>query len=239
MATFTFNIEAGVNLPPVVSVMDDLTVVRTGNTGIDVPLTAQANDPEGLAMTFLWEILTPLTASINNPASLTIAEANVLSRGVHTIRLTATDSAGQSASDEVNITVAIEPQVNRTAFGFPGNSVVGQSNPVFNITLAEANDNGQDLQQIGGGTSGAQVSGTKFLRVISTSSPDPNMTFSFGQSAGSVSSPGVLEFDPPINYGQGNLLITSAATTGDYQFRFEVETEFGGTDEQNFTIRIN
>lgn len=237
MAVFTINIEKEDNLPPVVTVGPDVSVPRTGNIGIDVDLTATATDPNGDVLTFLWEKLTPeLTSSINNGNQLN-AVANVLSSGVHRFRLTATDPDGLSDSGEMSITLGILPEINRQAFGDPGNNVVGQENPTFTVTTDETDGSFQTFQQFGGGTSGAQVSETKFLRMIPVSIPDPSMTFTYSGQNGDAGTTAVIEFDPPINYGQGNMIMNTSVT-GTYVFKVEVETDKGFKDEQRFTVNV-
>lgn len=72
----------------------------TGDAPLDVTLTADASDPDGDTLSYTWDFGNGETASSGSTQNVTYDES-----GVYTARVTVTDEDGETASDEIAITV--------------------------------------------------------------------------------------------------------------------------------------
>lgn len=105
------------NQPPIVDAGPDknLNSLVTSTT-----LAGSASDPDGDDITVLWTKVSGGNVTINSPTSLITSLTN-MQPGVYVFLLTATDSKGATASDEITVTIA---QATDTVY-------VGSSNTVF------------------------------------------------------------------------------------------------------------
>lgn len=110
MAIFTINIQQ--NQPPLVNAGNDLII----NSGQLLTLNGIVTDPDNSITSTLWEtvdfnnnvIPLPPGAVITDPNSTTTTVTN-LPFGEYTFRLSATDSAGETSSDSLDVTVNSSP----------------------------------------------------------------------------------------------------------------------------------
>ncbi|AYB33172.1 PKD domain-containing protein [Chryseolinea soli] len=89
------------NKPPVTNAGVDKTIYLPIN---QVTLTATASDPEGGALTILWEKKSGSTATLTNDKTLSLTASNLL-LGTYVFRVTVTDNKGATAFDEVTVSV--------------------------------------------------------------------------------------------------------------------------------------
>nr|WP_304494619.1 tandem-95 repeat protein [Chryseolinea lacunae] len=92
---------AATNKPPVVAAGADKTIYLPIN---QVVLTATASDPEGGALTFLWEKKSGSTATLANDKTISLTASSLL-LGTYVFRVTVTDDKGATAFDEVTVQV--------------------------------------------------------------------------------------------------------------------------------------
>lgn len=89
-----------VNKPPVVNAGSDIEITLPVNS---VQLVGSATDPDGTIATYKWDKISG-SGVITNPAVANTTVTN-LTEGITIVRLTATDNAGASNTDETKITV--------------------------------------------------------------------------------------------------------------------------------------
>ncbi|MEO1053269.1 MAG: PKD domain-containing protein [Bacteroidota bacterium] len=90
-----------VNQDPTANAGADATIVLPTNT---ISLAGSGNDPDGTIASYLWEKISGPAASISNANNAT-ATATGLVEGVYTFRLTVTDDAGGTDTDDKVVTV--------------------------------------------------------------------------------------------------------------------------------------
>jgi poly(3-hydroxybutyrate) depolymerase len=94
------------NIPPVADAGSDITITLPTNS---VSLAGTATDADGSIATYAWtKVNGPAAGTINSPNAATTA-ATALQEGTYTFRLTVSDKAGATGSDEVNVTVKPAP----------------------------------------------------------------------------------------------------------------------------------
>lgn len=124
------------NLPPTAFAGNDTTLYLPDNF---IALDGIGTDTDGNITTFVWEQLSGPPANIyldNNP----IISITDLIEGVYTLRLTVTDNAGASASDEVTITVLEDPvdPIGAAKLFSPNGDLTNDTWVVKNITMIES-----------------------------------------------------------------------------------------------------
>ncbi|WP_150452599.1 PKD domain-containing protein, partial [Arenibacter lacus] len=110
-------LSGGTSLPPIVSAGGDQTISLPTNS---IVLDGSAHDPDGGAIsTFLWtQISGPNTATLINENTDDLSVSDLI-EGVYKFRLTAMDDEGDSASDDVIVTVLKDPVPLRINSGGP------------------------------------------------------------------------------------------------------------------------
>lgn len=94
------------NIPPEVDAGTDITIVLPASS---TTLNGNGSDTDGTIDSYAWSQITgPATSTIGSPNSGSTSVSN-LSEGVYTFKLTVTDNGGETASDQVNVTVNPEP----------------------------------------------------------------------------------------------------------------------------------
>ncbi|MFY2562839.1 PKD domain-containing protein [Corallococcus terminator] len=107
-----------VNRPPVPNAGADRSVPLPTNT---VALQQSGTDPEGQAITYLWtQVSGPNTARLYQSPWSPLVASNLV-QGTYVFRLTATDSEGASATDDVSVSV-----VPSTGTGSPSQRTLTQ-----------------------------------------------------------------------------------------------------------------
>jgi len=110
-ATATDNVSvefvSSANTPPVVNAGSDFTILLPIMTG---SITADASDTGGTIVSYVW------TKTWGPAATLTNANASTLTfvgsaTGTYTFSVTVTDNSGQSATDEIKVTIKKAPPV--------------------------------------------------------------------------------------------------------------------------------
>ena len=117
--TYVFRLTATDNTGAATS--DDMSVVvntaPTVNAGADkvlqlpvnsITLTGTATDTEGAISSYLWTKVSGPAATLTNASTSTVSLSSLVA-GAYIFRLTATDNAGSSSSDDMNITVNPAP----------------------------------------------------------------------------------------------------------------------------------
>ncbi len=101
------------NQPPVANAGTDITItLPTSSTTLN---GSGSTDADGTINTYAWTKTSgPASYTIVNPASVNTA-LNNLTEGVYTFRLTVVDNAGASATDDVMVTVAPQPNAGPVA----------------------------------------------------------------------------------------------------------------------------
>ncbi|TAH04593.1 MAG: T9SS C-terminal target domain-containing protein [Sphingobacteriales bacterium] len=101
------------NQPPVANAGTDITItLPTSSTTLN---GSGSTDADGTINTYAWTKTSgPASYTIVNPASVNTA-LNNLTEGVYTFRLTVVDNAGASATDDVTVTVAPQPNAGPVA----------------------------------------------------------------------------------------------------------------------------
>jgi hypothetical protein len=93
-----------VNRPPGVNAGKDTSVTIKMADKMNMSLSGGATDPENDPMTYKWEIISGPISTLTNQGSLTATLENVTA-GVYNMRLTVSDNKGNTATDDVVITV--------------------------------------------------------------------------------------------------------------------------------------
>jgi hypothetical protein len=115
-ATDTVNIIVEANTTaPVVDAGPDLTVEQESHAGTQVTLNGTATDAVSTRFNFTWTEGDTVLATITNATDATLTYTFNL--GTYIVTLNATDMAGNSASDNVTVTVVdtTPPEINATA----------------------------------------------------------------------------------------------------------------------------
>ncbi|MFM2363964.1 MAG: hypothetical protein RLZZ316_2866 [Bacteroidota bacterium] len=101
------------NQPPVANAGTDITItLPTSSTTLN---GSGSTDADGTINTYAWTKTSgPASYTIVNPSAANTA-LNNLTEGVYTFRLTVIDNAGASATDEVTVTVAPQPNAGPVA----------------------------------------------------------------------------------------------------------------------------
>lgn len=152
----------GVNQPPTVTI----TGATSSLTNTNVTLTADANDPEGLAMTYLWS-----TGETTQTITVTSATAQTSSYTV-----TVTDDLGETATDSHSIvwsvpTTTQPPATTTTTLApTPFAQITGvtaaQINDTITLTGEDYNFTGSTWAWTGGAAAGLT---TKVINITETS----------------------------------------------------------------------
>jgi hypothetical protein len=102
-------------IPPTVDAGPDVTVEQESHAGTQVMLNGTATDICSTRFTFTWSENDVVLATMTNATDATLTYTFNL--GAHIVTLNATDMAGNSASDNVTVTVidTTPPEVNATA----------------------------------------------------------------------------------------------------------------------------
>lgn len=104
--TVTITILAANNIVPTANAGANQSIVLPNNS---VTLNGSGTDSNGTIVSYGWvQVSGPSTATISNPGSPETDVTNLLA-GVYIFRLTVTDDAGATATDETEITVADAP----------------------------------------------------------------------------------------------------------------------------------
>jgi gliding motility-associated-like protein len=120
---------ANVNQPPVAVAGPNRTITLPVNTLV---LNGNGTDPEGSALTYLWEKSGGPTATLTNSNTATLSLSNLL-EGTYSFRLTVTDDG--MLSDQKSVTVNVLPQtVNQTPNANAGEDMA-LTLPTNSITL--------------------------------------------------------------------------------------------------------
>ena len=99
-----------VNQPPTVSAGADKTITLPANS---VTLSGSGSDPDGSIAAYSWTKVSGGAATISSPSSASTTITNLV-QGSYVFRLTVTDNAGASASDDVVVTVTPQPASGST-----------------------------------------------------------------------------------------------------------------------------
>ncbi len=108
------------NWPPTANAGPDQSIVSaTAAVKLD---GSQSSDPEGSALTYLWEQTsgTPVTLSSTSTKSPTFTAPTVTASTTLTFKLTVTDAAGQSDTDSVSVVVSPPASITAAASGMGG-----------------------------------------------------------------------------------------------------------------------
>ena len=89
------------NAAPVANAGSDITIKLPANS---VSLTGSGSDIDGSVASYSWTKLSSLAGTINSPSSASTSITG-LEQGTHLFRLTITDNAGATATDDVHVTV--------------------------------------------------------------------------------------------------------------------------------------
>ncbi|RKH72941.1 discoidin domain-containing protein [Corallococcus aberystwythensis] len=103
------------NLPPVANAGADRSLTLPANS---LTLSGIATDADGTIASLAWTQVAGPTAALSSATTATLSVAG-LSAGVSTFRLTATDNAGATASDDVSVTVTAPAVVSNIALNKP------------------------------------------------------------------------------------------------------------------------
>lgn len=90
------------NKPPVVNAGGDKTIALPANS---VSLGGSAADPDGSISSYKWSKMSGPSQFVISSTTITNPTVSNLVAGTYTLRLTATDSKGATASDDVNVIV--------------------------------------------------------------------------------------------------------------------------------------
>ncbi len=112
---------------------------QTVDTGASVTLYGSASsDPEGDALTYAWEQIAGTTVALQNATGLSPTFTAPAAPDTLTFRLTVTDTAGNSGTDNVTVTVS-QPALSVSLSASPGSVCDGESsNLSWNSTGADA-----------------------------------------------------------------------------------------------------
>jgi len=95
------------SLPPIVDAGEDLTLTLPTNSTV---INGTASDPDGGNVTYLWSQESgPATATLSGETTADLTASDLV-EGTYIFRLTVTDDEGDTASDEVMVTVIAENQ---------------------------------------------------------------------------------------------------------------------------------
>lgn len=89
---------------PMVEAGEDVQITLPNNS---VVLTGTGSDPDGGAVSFLWEKISGPSATLSGENTAQLSISNLLA-GVYVFRLTVTDDENEFSSDQVNVTVVPE-----------------------------------------------------------------------------------------------------------------------------------
>lgn len=118
------------NLPPVANAGADASRILPDNT---LTLSGSATDADGTIASLAWTQVGGPTATLSGANTATL-NVSGLTAGVSTFRLTATDNAGATASDDVKVTVVAPAVVTNVALNKPASA--GSSNATYPPALA-------------------------------------------------------------------------------------------------------
>ncbi|WP_245793181.1 PKD domain-containing protein, partial [Flavisolibacter ginsengisoli] len=99
------------NQPPTANAGTDKTITLPTNS---VSLTGSGSDPDGTIASYSWTKVSGGAATINSPGSASTTISG-LAQGTYIFRLTVTDNAGATASDDVTVIVNAAPNQPPTA----------------------------------------------------------------------------------------------------------------------------
>lgn len=108
----TVTVNAAVNLPPTANAGSDITITLPTNS---VTLVGSGTDADGTIASYAWSRVSgPTTYTITSPASASTTVTGLV-QGTYVFRLTVTDNAGATATDNVTVTVNAAPNQAPTA----------------------------------------------------------------------------------------------------------------------------
>ncbi|WP_160164147.1 malectin domain-containing carbohydrate-binding protein, partial [Nafulsella turpanensis] len=106
----------GINTAPIVDAGVDQTITLPENTA---SFTAAASDEDGTIASYLWEKVSGPEASLSSINTATLSLSNLV-EGSYSFKVTVTDDAGATASDQVNLTVNPEATATCQSLAFNG-----------------------------------------------------------------------------------------------------------------------
>lgn len=121
------------NQPPVVDAGEDKTISLPVDS---VSFTATASDPDGEIVSYLWEQLEGPSANLKGADTNTLILTG-LKEGSYTFEVTVTDDKGDTASDEVKLTINPESDENMPPVAHAGEdqTVTAGSDGTASVTL--------------------------------------------------------------------------------------------------------
>lgn len=124
---------APVNVPPTANAGTDIVIALPTTT---VTLNGSATDTDGTIVTYSWtRVSGPATFTMANPNSASTVISN-LTQTIYVFRLTVTDNAGGTDTDDIRVTVnAAPPPPNLPPFANAGNNIT-ITLPVNSTTLS-------------------------------------------------------------------------------------------------------
>lgn len=121
------------NQPPVVDAGEDKTISLPADS---VSFTATASDPDGEIVSYLWEQLEGPSANFKGADTNTLLVTG-LEEGSYTFEVTVTDDKGNTAADQVKLTVNPESEENTPPIAHAGEdqTVTAGSDGTASVTL--------------------------------------------------------------------------------------------------------
>jgi hypothetical protein len=191
-ATATFNITQGtlINQPPVITVNNSFTIYRDGGGNVSYVVPAVITDPNGDAVTILWEIVgstTGLTLTNQTTATPTIAATSASSNTI-TLKCTATDSNAAVTIKTITINALLGNQNLPPVISAPASFdfIVDYNNPygtsALSASVTDPNGDAFTVKWLIEGTSEnvSLINSTSInagLRVISFPDPNPETVY--------------------------------------------------------------
>ncbi|SKC82426.1 gliding motility-associated C-terminal domain-containing protein [Ohtaekwangia koreensis] len=124
------------NLPPTAFAGNDTTLYLPDNF---IALTGTGDDPDGTIADLTWQQLSgpPANVNLDNNPIISISD---LIEGVYLLKLTVTDNAGATASDEITITVLEDPvnPIGAAKLFSPNGDLTNDTWVVKNITMIDS-----------------------------------------------------------------------------------------------------
>jgi formylglycine-generating enzyme required for sulfatase activity len=156
-ASVTVTVNPPANIPPTANAGPDQSITRPKSFAL---LTGSGSDSDGYVAAYAWtQVSGPATAAIANPSSSATIVTGLSVPGTYVFRLTATDDAGATSSDETAVAVgpAIVLSDSYVLVDLSGGTSVA-SYPVTNLSSVPA-----DLLTNTGGPGGNSIYKTTHL----------------------------------------------------------------------------